>query len=93
MADRPQISCDAVKCTGCRICMLACSWVNTKTHNPRNSFIRVDVNEKNFACRILLDTEKCRRCLSCVSFCPSGALQAVEAENMQEGGRSNGCTA
>jgi ferredoxin len=81
MAEKPEIRCDALKCTGCRLCMLACSWINAKANNLQKSFIRVDVDEKNFACRIFLDTEKCTHCLSCVRFCPSGALQSVAAEN------------
>ncbi len=91
MADKPQINCDAARCTGCRLCMLACSWLNAKTHNPSQSYIRVDVDEKNFACRIFLDSQKCTGCLSCVRFCASGALQEIKAADAQvKGGAGNG---
>ncbi len=79
MADRAELTADASRCTGCRLCMLACSFANHRVHRPGASYVRVEVDEKEFACRIFIDREKCRRCLVCVEFCESGALQAKAA--------------
>lgn len=87
MASKPEITCEDSRCTGCRLCMLACSWVNSKTHQPTQAFVHVDVDEKNFTRRITLDRERCTGCLACVSFCPSGALQSEKNEGKPlEGG-------
>jgi ferredoxin len=51
---------------------------NSRVHRPEISFIQVEVNERDFSCRIFIDSEKCRRCLVCIEYCGSGALQAVE---------------
>ena len=34
---------DPAKCTGCKQCELACSWVQTGTFEPSRSLIRVHV--------------------------------------------------
>jgi Fe-S-cluster-containing hydrogenase component 2 len=62
------------KCSGCRLCMLACSWVQCGTHKPSDSLIRIEVDEKVFTRQMTVDTERCSGCLSCVKFCPDGAL-------------------
>lgn len=65
------------KCTGCSICMLACSWARKKTHQPSCACIRVEVDEKTFGRTMLLDDALCNGCLSCVNSCPAEALVDV----------------
>ncbi|MDW7652414.1 MAG: 4Fe-4S binding protein [Bacillota bacterium] len=88
MAKTARILYDAGKCSGCRLCMLACSWVQCGTHKPSDAAITVVVDEKMFVRRMVLDTERCSSCLSCVKFCPDGALQAEtdSCETAVEGG-------
>lgn len=83
MPGKREIVINAEKCTGCRLCMLACSWANEKTHWPQASLIRVDVDEKRFVRRIFLNREKCTGCLSCVNYCPGGALSAANGQGEQ----------
>jgi len=80
MARAADIVTDTSRCTGCRLCMLACSFANQRVNRPEAAHIRVEVNEKEFACSIVIDRDRCRRCLVCVEFCESGALKAGEAE-------------
>jgi NAD-dependent dihydropyrimidine dehydrogenase PreA subunit len=65
------------KCTGCRLCMLACSFACSGTYSPAASVIVVDVDEKRFLRSMVLDEDRCSGCLSCVSACPDGALSAA----------------
>jgi Fe-S-cluster-containing hydrogenase component 2 len=78
LAPKKVILYDRSKCTGCRLCMLACSWVCTGTYRPSASVIVVDVNEKLFDRSMSLDEERCTSCLSCVANCPGGALSTEE---------------
>ena len=38
---------DPAKCTGCKQCELACSWVQTGTFQPSRSLIRVHVFDRS----------------------------------------------
>lgn len=64
------------KCTGCRLCMLACSWVQCGAYSVHASVMQIHVDEKVFARTMTLDEERCSGCLACVSACPDGALDA-----------------
>jgi len=69
------ITCDAEKCTGCRICELACSEVKENLYNPRKSRIRV------VTLGLVINTALvCRFCEkpTCVRCCPRGALRQSE---------------
>lgn len=64
------------KCTGCKLCELACSAVKTNTFNPRSSRIKVvlvDIPE----IPVPILTEGCDYCLgnpACVPVCLPGAI-------------------
>jgi len=59
------------KCTGCRLCELACSAVKTGEFNPRNSRIKVRlVDIPEIPVPILLDScDYCHGNPVCVRFC------------------------
>ncbi|RLG87979.1 MAG: 4Fe-4S dicluster domain-containing protein [Thermoprotei archaeon] len=63
---------DPLKCTGCRICELACSYISRKSFNPAISRIRVITwFEKGISIPIY-----CQQCdpAPCLEVCPTGAL-------------------
>lgn len=66
---------DSNRCSGCRLCMLACAWVQSGEHRLSSAIIRVDVDEKHFSREMTMATG-CSGCLACVSFCPDEALWA-----------------
>jgi len=68
---------NADRCTGCRICELACSMENNGEYNPRKSFIRIMANEETGVYIPILDIE-CGMCGKCVQACPQNALSVVE---------------
>lgn len=72
------------KCTGCRLCELACSAVKTGKFNPRDSRIKVTlVDIPEIPVPTLLDS--CDYCFGdpvCVRFCLPEALTWKEMETM-----------
>ncbi len=70
------------KCTGCKLCELACSAVKTGQFNPRDSRIRVTlVDIPEIPVPILLDS--CDYCFGnpvCVRFCLPQAITWKEME-------------
>jgi Fe-S-cluster-containing dehydrogenase component len=70
------------KCTGCKLCELACSAIKTGDFNPRDSRIQVAlVDIPEIPVPILLDT--CDSCFgnpACVSVCLPQALVWKEME-------------
>lgn len=71
-----QIQYEKNKCTGCRLCMLSCSWARSGTHRLADAAICVHVDEKVFERRMEFNCEMCSGCLACVTICPGGALAA-----------------
>ena len=75
MSDRRVIYADPEKCTGCKICELACSGVKEGEFNPLLSRIRVvkigPIINTSLACRLCDDPV-------CVRACPSKALTQTE---------------
>jgi anaerobic carbon-monoxide dehydrogenase iron sulfur subunit len=63
---------DAAKCTGCKICELACSATHQGVFNPAKSHIKINTVDMNMIGEKQL--KSCTLCLSCVSICPSGAI-------------------
>ena len=70
------------KCTGCRLCELACSVIKTGEFNPRHSRIKVSlVNIPEIPVPMLLDS--CDYCFGnpvCVRFCLPKAIEWKEME-------------
>ena len=64
------------KCTGCKQCELACSWVQTGTFQPSRSLIRVHVfdEQASFA------PYTCFQCSEawCMQACPVNAIEVDE---------------
>ena len=69
-----QIDINPACCVGCKLCMLACSWVQEKAYCPDRSFIQVEVSEKVFQTKIRVDEASCTGCKMCIKSCPTGAL-------------------
>jgi carbon-monoxide dehydrogenase iron sulfur subunit len=63
---------DSIKCTGCKICELACSAKRQGVFNPLKSHLKIVAanNETGGEKRL----KSCTSCLSCVSICPSEAI-------------------
>jgi Fe-S-cluster-containing hydrogenase component 2 len=78
------ISVDAEKCTGCRICQLLCSMVHFRGKtNPRLARIRVEINRRPppDASPASIDVPHvCRQCdpAPCAEACMSGAFEKDE---------------
>ena len=70
------------KCTGCKLCELACSAVKTGAFNPRQSRIKVCLKGiPEIPVPIILDT--CDYCFgnpACVQFCLPKAIEWKEME-------------
>ena len=67
---------NADKCTGCRICELACSHFHQNEYNPKKSFIRIMANDEASVYIPILDIQ-CEFCGKCVDACPEAALEIV----------------
>jgi NAD-dependent dihydropyrimidine dehydrogenase PreA subunit len=65
------------RCTGCRLCQLACSELYTRAFNPSAARIQVDVSGADCSIRF---TEECNECGVCVDYCFYGALQKTQRE-------------
>ena len=73
----PALQIDPARCTGCKQCELACSWVQTGTFQPARSLIRVHVfdEQASFA------PYTCFQCSEawCMQACPVNAIDVDEA--------------
>ncbi|KKM09274.1 hypothetical protein SY88_19840 [Clostridiales bacterium PH28_bin88] len=74
---RGSIEVNAGRCTGCRLCQLACSWVHLGLFNPDRSHLWVKVDEKRARFAVEFK-ETCNKCRACVKFCAGGALTIRE---------------
>ena len=63
---------DPEKCTGCKQCALACSWVQTGTFQPSRSLIRVHVFDEQAS----YAPYACTQCSEawCMQACPVNAI-------------------
>ncbi|RZN65858.1 MAG: 4Fe-4S dicluster domain-containing protein [Candidatus Methanolliviera hydrocarbonicum] len=69
------IFCDLNKCTNCRLCMYACSFVKSKKFSPIRSRIKVlDKEHKTF---VAITCNHCENA-PCVACCPMKALKRNE---------------
>ena len=70
---------DTDKCTGCRLCQLACSYIKQGKFNPRKSYIQVMKN-KEFDINIIGLGTKCDNCGECIKWCLPNALKFVNLD-------------
>jgi Fe-S-cluster-containing dehydrogenase component len=68
---------DADKCTGCKMCQLACSYVKHGEFNPNKSCIQVMKNKEMDVNIVALDT-KCDFCGKCIEWCLPQAIKLVD---------------
>lgn len=77
-------------CTNCNICELICSFKKFKVFNPSISLIRIRYNyELGFLEKAII----CNQCGTCLSVCPTGALEAKDGVIYLDHSRCNGCLA
>jgi len=63
---------DTGKCTGCKICQLACSATHIGAFNPQKAHLKIiDTDKLAGTSRRLIS---CTMCLKCVDSCPVGAI-------------------
>ena len=75
------ISVTAEKCTGCRICELACSHTKLKAFAPKNACIKV-VNLDYWGFSNPVVCIQCKKPV-CVEVCPTKALSQTELRTIQ----------
>lgn len=66
---------DPGKCTGCRLCALACSGIRIGVFSDTHANIAIDsrYRKDSFEVRARL----CDRCGACIEACPTGAISDV----------------
>ncbi len=62
---------DSEKCTGCKLCELACSASHQSVFNPGKSHIKISIVGEDGAEKKL---KSCTLCLACMTNCPSEAI-------------------
>ncbi|MEM2239946.1 MAG: 4Fe-4S binding protein [Candidatus Bathyarchaeia archaeon] len=62
---------DAEKCSGCRVCEIACSFTHEKVFDPSMARLRIE----NSSTGVLFTPYVCTLCYSCVNVCPQKALK------------------
>lgn len=66
-------------CTGCRACMLACSFAFFGVFNPSKSYIIIERNEEEGTFDIKF-ISRCVPCDVCAKYCSYDALVYIERE-------------
>ncbi len=65
------------KCTGCRVCELACSMAKAAEYNPEKALIRV-LRNKDMDLNLATLNAACDFCNKCVEACLPGAIEFVD---------------
>lgn len=85
------------KCSGCRICEMACSMTHLGGFSPRKALVRVEINR---FLRSGVETSRidvptiCLQCdpAPCSEVCPEGAIERVESGAwVVDQGKCTGC--
>jgi anaerobic carbon-monoxide dehydrogenase iron sulfur subunit len=63
---------DSAKCTGCKICELACSSKHQGVFNPQKSHLKIIESETQDG--KIKQLKSCTLCLTCTSNCPVEAI-------------------
>lgn len=72
-----KIQVDQENCSGCRICQLMCSFIQTKSYNPAKAYIIIEEAQATEPFRITF-SNRCNGCGVCVRYCFYGALKIAE---------------
>ncbi|MFC1887094.1 4Fe-4S dicluster domain-containing protein [Thermodesulfobacteriota bacterium] len=70
---------DGEKCTGCRVCELACSMKRSGEYNPKHSSIKV-LRNMEFDVSIPVLSRDCDFCGQCIEWCFESAIKFVDYE-------------
>ena len=62
---------DAMKCTGCRVCLTVCSLYHFKEVNPKKAALNIDAK---FPKPGHYEVRVCNQCGTCASVCPVEAI-------------------
>jgi anaerobic carbon-monoxide dehydrogenase iron sulfur subunit len=65
-----KLTLDNQKCTGCKLCELACSSSHQNIFNPAKSHLKIIISEDGTNKQL----KSCTLCLACVNSCPVGAI-------------------
>ena len=61
------LNADSSKCTGCRVCQLACSLYHFQENNPKKSCLAI---ESKFPLPGVFEVRTCTQCGECAEVCP-----------------------
>jgi carbon-monoxide dehydrogenase iron sulfur subunit len=62
---------DMEKCTGCKICELACSAIHQGVFNPAKAHLKIIISNEKTVDKQL---RACNLCLACIKNCPAQAI-------------------
>ncbi len=74
-----QLIFDGEKCTGCRVCEMACAQTKQGEFHPRLSYIRI-LRNSELAVNIAVLDIRCDFCNRCVESCLPEAIKIVESD-------------
>lgn len=77
------IVCNLIRCSGCRICELSCSWHHSRVFSPNLSDIKVTRNNRTGVIKWSIDSSTCDLCNNeeeplCIKYCAYKVLALKE---------------
>jgi len=79
---------DAMKCTGCRVCLTVCSLYHFKEVNPKKAALAVDAK---FPKPGHYEVRVCNQCGTCASVCPVEAISEKDGVYIIDADKCTGC--